>query len=229
MLQVLRLSIPNVYLLTGERAILVDAGRPKDVPRILAFLQAHGIQADKLALILLTHGHWDHAGGAAQLRAATKAPIALHRADAELVRTGTNGTLKPTSLVARLLRPFISPPFPPFEPDLLIDGDRDLRDFGVAARVLGTPGHTAGSISVLTDDAEIIVGDLICGGYLGGWLFPTHPGLHYFADDLPQLRASIANVLATSPRIIHPGHGGPLEPQAVARRFAISSVAGASG
>src|ERR1700722_816067 len=102
MLHILRLALPNVYLLTGERAILIDAGRPTDVPRILAFLQAH--QIDNLALILLTHGHWDHAGGAAQLRAVTKAPIALHRADVELVRTGTNGTLKATNVTGRLIR-----------------------------------------------------------------------------------------------------------------------------
>src|SRR5438105_299721 len=119
MLHILRLAIPNVYLLTGERAVLIDAGRPTDVPRIRAFLQAHGI--DKLALILLTHGHWDHAGGAAQLRAVTKAPIALHRADVELVRKGHSNALTPTNLTARLIRPFVDPAFPPFEPDLLIE------------------------------------------------------------------------------------------------------------
>jgi glyoxylase-like metal-dependent hydrolase (beta-lactamase superfamily II) len=219
MMHVLRLSIPNVYLLTGERAILVDSGRPKDVPRILAFMQAQGVRADKVALILLTHGHWDHAGGAAQLKAAMKVPVALHHADVDLVRTGTNGPLKPTSLFGRMIRPFISPAFPPFEPDLLIEDEFDLRRFGVAARIMFTPGHTAGSISVLTEDAQMIVGDLIFGGCLGGWLFPTRPGLHYFADDLLQLHASIAKVLAASPSIIHPGHGGPLDPLAVARRF----------
>ncbi len=218
MLHVLRLTLPNVYLLTGEKAILIDAGAPKDVPRILAFLQTHGVEPSKLSLILLTHGHWDHAGGAAQLRALTKAPIAIHRADADLVRNGTNGTLTPTCWMGRLLLPFVNRGFPAFEPDVLIDEEIDLGAFGVAARVLFTPGHTPGSISVLTNEGETIVGDLLMGGWFGGWLFPSRPGLHYFAEDLGQLRDSFKKLLAASPRVIHPGHGGPIDPMDVASR-----------
>ena len=169
-------------------------------------------------MILLTHGHWDHAGGAAGLRTATKAPVALHRADVDLVRRGDNGVLRPTNLTGRLIRPFVDERFPPFEPDVLIENEIDLRDFGVAARVLFTPGHSAGSLSVLTADGEAVIGDLLMGGWFGGWLFPRSPGLHYFAEDRGQLHASIAKLLAASPRIIHPGHGGPLDPAAVAKR-----------
>jgi glyoxylase-like metal-dependent hydrolase (beta-lactamase superfamily II) len=215
MLHILRLSIPKVYLISGARDILVDAGGPKDVPRIISFLQTHGIGPGKLQLILLTHGHWDHAGGAAQLKAALRAPVAIHRADAELARRGINGPLKATNLMGRLLRPFLDRSYPPVEPDLLIEDEIDLTAFGVAARILFTPGHTPGSLSVRTADAEIIVGDLLMGGWFGGWLFPTRPGLHYYVDDLAQVHASVQKVLAASPRIIHPAHGGPLDPQAV--------------
>lgn len=218
-LHILRLNLPNVYLITGERAILVDSGGPADVPRILSFLQAHGIDAGKLALILLTHGHWDHAGGAAQLRTATKAPIAIHRADAEQVRHGSNGCVKPTCLMGHLIRTFVNRGYPAFEPDLLLDAEIDLHEFGVAARIVFTPGHTPGSISVLTQAKELIVGDLLMGGYFGGWLLPTRPGLHYFADDLDQLRASVGKVLDLGPSVVHPGHGGPLDPRAIAQRF----------
>ena len=64
-------------------------------------------EAGGLSLLLLTHGHWDHAGGAAQLQKELRAPVALHRADAELARRGVNGLLKPTNFTGRLIRPFV--------------------------------------------------------------------------------------------------------------------------
>ena len=218
MLHILRLAIPNVYLLTGERgAVLIDAGGPADASAILAFLQAHGVP--RPTLILLTHGHWDHAGAAKELRELTGAPIALHRADLPRVQSGKVWPERIDSVSAWLVYHLVNRPFPPFEPDIILDDEIDLMRFGVEARVLFTPGHTAGSISVLTGDGEMIVGDLLFGGYLGGKLFPSRPGLHYFVEDRPQLRASIAKVLALSPRAIWTGHGGPLDPEAVARRF----------
>lgn len=214
-LHILQLRVPNVYLLTGERAVLVDAGGPKDVPRILSFLEAHGAAGNRLALILVTHGHWDHAGGAAGLKQATGAPIAVHRADADLVRRGINGPVKSRSLLGPVVRALFNRDYPPFEPDLLLDGEIDLREFGVAARVIPTPGHTPGSVSVITDDKEALVGDLLMGGFFGGWLYPSWPGLHYFADDVEQLRDSVRQLLDCGPSVIHPGHGGPLDPAAI--------------
>lgn len=218
MLQTLRLPIPNVYLLTGERSILIDAGAPTDVRRILAFLKSQ--HAANLALILLTHGHWDHAGGAAELRQRTKAPIAMHRADVELVRLGTVPPHRTHSVMGWFIRRFIDRPFPTFEPDLLLDEEMSLEGFGVDARVLHTPGHSAGSISVLTAEGDAVVGDLLLGGWFGGKLFGSWPGLHYFAEDIGQVQASIGKLLAASPKRILPGHGGPLDPAAVMRRLA---------
>jgi glyoxylase-like metal-dependent hydrolase (beta-lactamase superfamily II) len=218
MLHILRLPIVNVYLLLGERAVLVDAGGPTDVPRIISFLARHGV-AD-LALILLTHGHWDHAGGAAELRTRTKAPIAVQRDDVDLVcsGSGSNGPAKPTCLTAYFVKAFVNRDYPPFEPDVVIDDELDLATFSVAGRVIRTPGHTPGSISVLTPDSEAIVGDLIMGGWFGGNLFPTRPGLHYFVEDPGLLKESIAKVLNRNPNVILPGHGGPLDPASI-RRF----------
>jgi glyoxylase-like metal-dependent hydrolase (beta-lactamase superfamily II) len=85
--------------------------------------------------------------------------------------------------------------------------------------VVFTPGHTPGSISVLTQANEMIVGDLLMGGYLGGWFLPTRPGLHYFADDLDRLQVSVHRLLELAPRLVHPGHGGPLDLEAISRRF----------
>ena len=61
-------AISNCYLLRGERPVLVGTGTPGDLKRLLAGLKAAGVAPKKLALILLTHGHSDHAGCAAELR-----------------------------------------------------------------------------------------------------------------------------------------------------------------
>jgi glyoxylase-like metal-dependent hydrolase (beta-lactamase superfamily II) len=217
MLIPIALPICYAFLLKGERPALVDTGRPQDFAAIENALREHGVALDDLPLILHTHGHWDHCGSTAQLRQHTRARIAIHAADAPMMRCGNNGTLRPTSLLARLFKPILDRTCPGAEPDFLIEDEIDLAEFGVPAQVIFTPGHTAGSISVLTREGDAVVGDLVMGGYFGGWLRPHQPGLHYFADNLDLLRASIRKLLALAPRKIYPAHGGPLDPADVAR------------
>jgi glyoxylase-like metal-dependent hydrolase (beta-lactamase superfamily II) len=61
-------AISNCYLLLGERPVLVDTGAPGDLKHILAAFKSAGIAPGDLSLILLTHGHSDHAGCAAELK-----------------------------------------------------------------------------------------------------------------------------------------------------------------
>lgn len=90
------------------------------------------------------------------------------------------------------------------------DGQR-LDDYGVAGQLLHTPGHTPGSLSLLLDSGEALVGDLLMGGFLGGHLLPQRPGFHYFAQELAQGLHSLDQVLAMRPKQLFVGHGGPLE------------------
>jgi len=207
----IKLPICYAFLLKGERPVLVDTGRPRDCAAIEKAMAQHDVAPADLSLILHTHGHWDHAGSTAELRSRTAARIAVHVADAPMMRQGDNGILRPTCLTARVCKPILNWPYPGVEPDLLIDREIDLAEFGVSARVVLTPGHTAGSLSVITDDGDALVGDLFMGGYLGGTLGPRWPSLHYFADDLEEVRASIGKLLGLSPRRFYPAHGGPLE------------------
>ncbi len=229
MLIPITLPICYAFLLKEERSILIDTGRPKDFAAIERSLLRHGVALADLSLILHTHGHWDHAGSTAQLRRLTNAPAAVHVADAPMVRRGDNGVLRPTGLNGWLLKPLLDGRCPGFEPDLLIDREIDLADFGVAARVVFTPGHTAGSISVLTNEGDLMVGDLLMGGYFGGFLRPHRPGLHYYAEDLAAVYASVRKVLGMAPRRIYPAHGGPFEPAAVERWVAGKEGNAASG
>ena len=172
---------------------------------------------------MLTHGHGDHVGAANELAAMSGAPVALHRADDAMARSGRNvlGTL--TGWEARMLTPFVDKPFPPVAATLPIDGDLDLKPFGVAGRVFPTPGHTAGSLSLLLENGDALVGDLLMGGRLGGAFRGDRPRLHYFVADFAQLQASMTRVLAANPRRLLVGHGGPLTVESVRRWHATSA------
>ncbi len=204
----------HAYLLLGERVIVVDSGYPTSPGRILAALERERVAKEDVSLILLTHGHLDHIGGARQLRDELDAPVALHRLDAEIARNGRDRPLRPTDLRGRLFLPFMPRQVTPFEPDLVHDGDLDLAEFGVAGRTLHTPGHTPGSISVLLEEATI-AGDLLAGGFLRG----RAPRLPYFADDGQQLLESIRRVVEMSDAPLYVGHRGPLSPRTVATHF----------
>jgi hydroxyacylglutathione hydrolase len=211
------LGLSNAFLVKGERAVLVDTGRPRDIGVLLRSLRSAGVDPADLALILHTHAHWDHCGATKGLKQASGVPTAVHHAEAERMRRGNNGVLRPTGPIGALLRPLLDRPFPGVEPDLLFGDETDLRPFGVEGRVLLTPGHTAGSVSVLTPDRDAIVGDLLMGGYVGGRFFPWRPTLHFFAEDLPLLRASVRKLLDQGVERVFVGHGGPLRAEAIGK------------
>ncbi len=211
----IRLSLSNAYLVRGERAILVDTGSAKDGERILATLRRQGVPDRKLALIVHTHGHGDHCGSTRQLQEVTSAPTAVHQGDAEMLTSGQNRATIARNLTARLLPWLVDASFPPVRPDIIFQGELNLQPFGIAGRIVPTPGHTAGSISVVLDSGEAIVGDLLMGGYLGGILGAGRPNYPYFADDPGQLLASVKELLALGVRRLYVGHGGPLSAERV--------------
>lgn len=218
-IHLLKLSFSNAYLVQGEKTILVDSGMPGEAEKILTAAHRLGINPGDISLLLHTHAHVDHAGSSAELKRLLGIPTAVHPADANQLRRGRMNPLTPLRLEARLIKPVVNKPFPALEPDLMIDESTDLSAFGVEGRILHTPGHTAGSISLYLSNGEAIVGDILMGGYLGGNLLGARPNYHYFAEDLDAVRTSIRKVIASQPTRLYVGHGGPLEPRAVVSRF----------
>jgi len=208
----------NVFLLRGdEGSILVDTGPPGKSDLILGRLGEHGVAPDDIRLILLTHGHTDHFGSAAELRERTGAPVAIHALDADAVRQGIHrpDSLQPTGrLIALLIRIAVLRNLavpdraPAFEPDIVFEEEFRLDDYGIAGRVLPTPGHTPGSVSVLLDSGEAIVGDMVIGDFLR---LLRRPGPPIVAWDLERNWESVRQLLALSPRIVYVGHGGPFD------------------
>lgn len=98
----------------------------------------------------------------------------------------------------------------PFEPDVLISAATSLEDFGVAGRVMPTPGHTAGSVSVLTDEGDLVAGDLVANSFMG--LIPGKPADPPFHDDPVGNFASLQAMLDLNPTALHVGHFIALRP-----------------
>lgn len=208
--RLLRLRWSNVYLLLGERPIVVDAGSPGDEVAILAGLAAAGRSPRDLAAIVLTHGHADHAGAAAALGAATGAPVLLGDGDAAMAAAGRNLPLVATGLEARLVAPFVPQAYPAVVPDVVVTGPLDLAPYGTPAILRPLGGHTRGSAIVELPSGDVLVGDLVRGGRLGGRLRATVPMTHYYEEEPAAVTTVVDRVLDGGARRLLVGHGGPL-------------------
>ena len=135
----------NCYLLEDEHtraAAVIDPGG--DGARIEAQLLADGAE---LKRILLTHAHFDHTGGVAELHAAhPEVPVFLHPADA-------------ARLGSQVFPPIGAPTVPYGDGDVVKLGDLDIQ-------VLHTPGHTPGGVCLLVGDA-LFTGDTLFQGSMG--------------------------------------------------------------
>jgi hydroxyacylglutathione hydrolase len=202
----LPLGFVSAFLVRGERVILIDAGTPSTTERLRKAIDASGIKASDISLILLTHGHTDHAGGAASVRMLTGAKIATHEACARTLRDGKQPTAPPRTLPARLIDTLFGRfmKIAPIEPDIVFHDRMDLRPYGIEGEAIATPGHTDGCISILLADGQAIVGDLIAGAAKG-----QRAKLPLFLWDLDRLRCSLGQILDAAPRVIHNAHGDP--------------------
>jgi glyoxylase-like metal-dependent hydrolase (beta-lactamase superfamily II) len=173
----------NCYLLEadGEAVIVDPGGNPY---ALLRYLEEHELT---LTRILITHMHFDHILGNADLAKATGARIYADKRDEPLleVTSGTRFGLQPT---------------PPFAYDNLEEGDLTL--LGQPCKVIATPGHSPGSLSYYFPDASaVFVGDVLFYRSVGRTDLP--------GGDAGVLGHSIRKKIYALPAdtVVYPGHG----------------------
>ncbi len=202
----------RAFVVTGDRPFLVDTGIPGSVPAILGKLEELGVDPADLALIVITHAHPDHAGSAAELAGTTGAPVLAHHIDAAALAKGASEPVVGRTPQAQAFADALAagaaaapgPAYAPVRVTRIVETETALADFGVDARVLPTPGHTPGGLSVVLDTGEIISGDII-GSFEG------EPALAGFGTDESAMRESVRRLLALQPQVVHTCHDGSFE------------------
>ncbi len=206
-----RKSYANTHLVkvNPESYLMIDAGADVDAKALDADMRAIGIKPEWVRLLLLTHGHWDHAGGATYFQQRYNIPVAVGAQDQRLLAQGQSDPVCPTGVMAKLRASgdashrFIGP-----KPDVVINEDTPLdRWFGAGVgQILLMPAHTEGSLAVMMGDA-VFVGDLLRGAMLS-----KAAVTHFYMCDVQQskrLARDLLRVKAPGAQWFFPGHFGP--------------------
>lgn len=210
-LEIIDVGGVNCYLLEADDGfVLIETGfsakcmfldevlkkalnKPTEVPK-------------KLKLVILTHGDSDHSGNCKFLRENYGAKIAMHFEDSMMVENGDmswNRKSKPDkiSFTFRLITLAFGKNsfFDTFNPDIYLQDGQNLAEFGLSAKVIHLPGHSKGSIGVLTNEGDLFCGDLIY----------NFAGFSYI-DNLEDFNESINKLKKLNMINLYPGHGKPI-------------------
>ncbi len=173
----------------GSECIIVDASFGPSP--IVAEIRARSLRP---VALVLTHAHVDHIAGVAEVRSAfPELPVLMHRAEASWLNDPV------LNLSESMGMPVTAP-----GPDRLLDEGDVVRVGSTSWRVLHTPGHSPGGLTLVCDEAGVaIVGDTLFAGSIGRTDFP--------GSDHATLEQSIREKLYTLPggTKVYPGHGPP--------------------
>jgi glyoxylase-like metal-dependent hydrolase (beta-lactamase superfamily II) len=191
----------NAYVLEGDEGVaLFDSGAEADEAVLLRGLEIAGFAPSSLDAVVASHGHFDHAGNFARLRADGAGRVVVHEGDADLLRAGDSGPAPITAPEGHLVKLVADMTYTGLEPDVIEDGAFTLDDFGVRVDVQPVPGHTPGSVAAVLGDGHVLVGDL----------FRTDGDravTHVFSVDLEADRRSVRRLLDAGATTLHVAHG----------------------
>lgn len=143
--------------------MLIDTGGANARTHLKRALASAGCKPGNLRLIAITHGDFDHTGNAAHLRDTFGTRIAMHVDDSGMAERGDIFWNRHKG--GRLFRMLVPLLFrfgkaDRFKPDVSIEDGTDLSEYGFDARVLCIPGHSKGSLGILTAGGDLFCGDL---------------------------------------------------------------------
>lgn len=180
----------NSYLIKDRIWVLVDVGTDQNVKKLVSSIsKKEGLE--KVKKIVLTHTHFDHAGGAAEMSELTGAEVLVHPREGRRISSG-DFSVALTSLFGTTMRPF---EWSPMDEGSLIDTG------SVNFRVLHLPGHSEGSIGLWEEKTRsLISGDTVfADGGIGRYDLPS--------GNFDLLRNSLGRIASMEIDNLYPGHG----------------------
>lgn len=208
----LSLGFPNCFLIKQEGLILVDAGVPNKGKSFFKQLNDLSIEPKDISLIFITHAHFDHIGSINELKFLTNCEVAVNEREKDWVEWG----LKPLppainlagmilGLVLKIYRPFVK--LVPTSVDLVLkDEEFSLESYGIYGKVIYTPGHSLGSMSLILDTGDAFVGDSANN------MLPyriRYGNMPPWCEDIVALKKSWRIILDNGAKWIYPAHGEP--------------------
>jgi len=219
-LAVVPMSFVNAYLLGDSRSwVLIDSGMPGNAKKIKEAAEARFGPAARPQAIVLTHGHFDHAGSAKDLAEMWDVQVYAHRLERPYL-TGQSQypPLDPSAPGAFSALSRFFPSKAPFVGDRYAELAKNLPELGLSDwELVETPGHTAGHVSFFRrSDGTLIAGDALTTVNMDNAVDlitkrqqvsrPPTPG----TPDWPQARKSVQALNALPVRLIAAGHGVPM-------------------
>jgi hydroxyacylglutathione hydrolase len=207
--KIIELTFVNAFLVkSSEDFILIDTGLGMFWQKLESELISAGCLPKKLKLVIITHGDQDHVGNCAVLQQKYGCKIAMHASDVLMAEKGVRLKRKVRTtkakifmFIRRLRRRKI--PFDTFRPDIFLTDDQRLDEYGLQASVIHIPGHTKGSIGILTDEGSFFAGDIFVNR--------KQPDLATYIENSSELKSSYARLKKLSIKTVYPGHGKPFE------------------
>ena len=210
-IKVINLDFVNVFLIkVKDGYILIDTGLPQQWKKLDEELISAGCLPGRLKLVIITHGDWDHTGNYSMLQEKYKAKIAMHSADAFMAEGQVFLKRKIRTLSRRIFFRFrmlmmklqknkIS--FNKFKPDILLANGQNMGEYGFDAKIIHIPGHTKGSIGILTAEGDLFAGDTLVNR--------NKPDSAEIIENLQELENSIDMLKKMNIKMVYPGHGRP--------------------
>ncbi|MBC7958569.1 MAG: MBL fold metallo-hydrolase [Vallitaleaceae bacterium] len=201
------LGYVKAFLIKGDKYILIDTGIPKSFETIKRYMTEHGINPGDISLVIITHNHLDHTGSISKIKELTSAPVLIHKSEDQYLSKGITTPVQTRSLLPKLLMKLMkTPEIKPFSADIIMKNNDaiDLKPYGVTGKIMYTPGHTEGSISVLLDNGHAVVGDLFSAKKTLKGIKASFPFIY---NDLNTIRDSMRKLLNQGCKQFYNAHG----------------------